>query len=158
MIKFYGVLAGSAIAGAVTGWTARALWLWAMAEEQRDCADAVSLCLSLYPFAGMGLWIVLGVPMLLLALWALRVRPLKAAAMGAFALQWFLIAVLAGMSRQELPASAALTIGVLAAGPVLVVLCTDPARRRAGLTAVAILVGVCLFLVWLTVHVNWQNL
>ncbi|GAA2625846.1 hypothetical protein GCM10010425_23070 [Streptomyces spororaveus] len=43
MNKIYGVLAGSAVAGAATGWMARVLWLWSIAEEERSCADSVTL-------------------------------------------------------------------------------------------------------------------
>ncbi|MDX3540966.1 hypothetical protein PV721_43165 [Streptomyces sp. MB09-01] len=154
MSKIYGVLAGSAVAGAVTGWLARVLWLWSIAEDERSCEDSVSLCLTFYPLVGIGLWVILGVPMLLLTVWMLDVRPLKATVAASFALQWFIIAVLAGLSRHDLPESAALNVGVMAVGPVLVALCADPARRKAGLAAVGALVTVCLSLVWLANHVN----
>lgn len=133
---------------------ARVLWLWAIAEEERDCADSVTLCLSLYPLAGVGLWMFLGVPVLLLALWMLDVRPLKATVAASFALQWFIIVVLAGLSRGDLPESVILTVGAMAVGPVLVALCADPARRRAGLVGTGVLVTVCLSLVWFFVHVG----
>ncbi|KOU14208.1 hypothetical protein ADK52_36915 [Streptomyces sp. WM6372] len=154
MSKIYGVLAGSAVAGAVTGWMARVLWLWSIAEGERSCADSVALCFSLFPFAGIGLWVVLAVPVLLLALWLLDVRPLKAMVTASFALQWFIIVVLAGLSRRDLPESMALNVGAMAVGPVLVALCADPVRRRAGLVAVGVLVTVSLFLVWFSIHVS----
>ncbi|MFF4444559.1 hypothetical protein [Streptomyces sp. NPDC001502] len=154
MSKIYGVLAGSAVAGAVTGWLARALWLWAIAEDARSCEDSTSLCLTFYPLVGIGLWVLLGVPVLWLALWILDVRPLKATVPASFLLQWFIIAVLAGLSRQDLPESMALSVGVMAVGPVLVALCADPARRRAGLAAVGVLATVCLSLVWFSIHVS----
>ncbi|MGW8781358.1 hypothetical protein ACWGNM_25340 [Streptomyces sp. NPDC055796] len=154
MSKIYGVLAGSAAAGAVTGWMARVLWLWSIAEDERSCADSVSLCLSFHPFAGIGLWVLLAVPVLLLALWLLDVRPLKAAVAASFALQWFVIAVLAGLSRQDLPESVALNVGAMAVAPALVVLCADPERRRVGLVAVGVLVASCLALVWFAIHVS----
>ncbi|MFD5416279.1 hypothetical protein [Streptomyces nojiriensis] len=154
MNKIYGVLAGSAVAGAVTGWMARVLWLWSIAEEERSCADSVALCFSLYPLAGIGLWMLLAVPVLLLALWMLDVRPLKATVAASFALQWFIIAVLAGLSRRDLPESVALTVGAMAVGPVLVALCADPARRRVGLVGTGVLVTVCLSLVWFSIDVS----
>ncbi|MEU4730393.1 hypothetical protein [Streptomyces sp. NPDC023588] len=154
MSKIYGVLAVSAVAGAVTGWLARVLWLWSIAEDERSCADSVTLCFSLYPLAGIGLWAFLAIPVLLLVLWMLDVRPLKSTAAASFALQWFIIVVLAGLSRQDLPESAALNVGVMALGPVLVVLCADPARRTAGLASIGVLVTTCLFLVWFSLHVS----
>lgn len=154
MNKIYGVLAGSAVAGAVTGWMARVLWLWSIAEEERSCADSVALCFSLYPLAGIGLWMLLAVPVLLLALWMLDVRPLKATVAASFALQWFIIAVLIGLSRRDLPESVALTVGAMAVGPVLVALSADPARRRVGLVGTGVLVTVCLSLVWFSIHVS----
>ncbi|WP_328864063.1 hypothetical protein [Streptomyces virginiae] len=154
MNKIYGVVTGSAVAGAVTGWMARVLWLWAIAEEQRRCADSVTLCFSLYPLVGIGLWALFAVPVLLLALWMLGVRPLKATVAASFALQWFIIAVLAGLSRRDLPESVPLTVGAMAVGPALVALCVDPARRRAGLVGTGALVAVCLSLVWFSIHVS----
>lgn len=154
MSKIYGVLAGSAVAGAVTGWMARVLWLWSIAEDERSCADSVTLCFSLYPLAGIGLWVFLAVPVLLLALWLLDVRPLKATVTASLALQWFIIVVLAGLSRQDLPESVALNVGVMAVGPALVALCGDPARRRVGLTTVGVLVMVGLSLVWFSIQVS----
>ncbi|MER6448738.1 hypothetical protein DEJ51_34170 [Streptomyces venezuelae] len=152
MKKIYGVLAGSAAAGAVTGWMARTLWLWAIAEEERSCADSVTLCFSLYPLTGIVLWVLLGVPVLWLALWMMDVRPSKTMAVASFALQWFIVAVLAGLSRHDLPESSALTVGAMAVGPPLVVLCADPARRRSALIALGLLVTTSLALVWLSVH------
>ncbi|WP_328927056.1 hypothetical protein OG429_22300 [Streptomyces sp. NBC_00190] len=138
MNKIYGV-AASAAAGAVTGWMARALWLWAMEEDRRSCADSGSLCLTYYPLVGIGLWVFLSVPVLLLVLRVLNVRPLKATVPAALALQFFIIQVLAGLSRRELPGSTALTVGAMAAGPALVALCTDPARRRYGIGGIGVL-------------------
>ncbi|MGW0750015.1 hypothetical protein [Streptomyces sp. NPDC002587] len=140
MNKIYGVAAGAA-AGAVTGWMARALWLWAMEEDRRTCAHSSSVCLTYYPPVGIGLWVVLAVPVLLLALRVMNVRPLKATVPAAFALQFFTIVCLAGVSRHELPASTALTVGAMMAGPALVALCADPARRRYGTG------GICVLLV-----------
>lgn len=154
MNKIYGVVAGSAVAGAVTGWMARVLWLWAIAEDERSCADSVTLCFSLYPLAGIGLWVFLAVPVLMWALWMLNVRPLKATVAASFALQWFIIVVVAGISRHELPESTALTVGAMALGPALVALAADPARRRAGLIAIGVLVTAGLSLVWLSIHVS----
>ncbi|MFJ2821884.1 hypothetical protein ACIO7M_12290 [Streptomyces toxytricini] len=154
MSKIYGVLAGSAVAGAVTGWMARVLWLWSIAEDERSCADSVTLCFSLYPLAGIGLWVFLAAPVLLLALWLLDVRPLKATVTASLALQWFIIVVLAGLSRHALPESVALNVGVMAVGPPLVALCTVPARRRVGLAAVGVLVLMGLSLVQFSIRVS----
>ncbi|MEU8775499.1 hypothetical protein [Streptomyces sp. NPDC048606] len=154
MSKIYGVLAGSALVGAVTGWMARALWLWAVAQDERSCADSVTLCFTFYPLAGIGLWMFLSAPVLAFGLWLLGVRPVKGKVAASLALQWFLIAVLAGVSRDDLPASMALNVGVMAPAPALVVLCADPARRTVGQIAVGALVAVSLFLVWLSTHVT----
>ncbi|MFC6131695.1 MULTISPECIES: hypothetical protein [Streptomyces] len=93
-------------------------------------------------------------PVLLLALWMLDVRPLKATVAASFALQWFIIVVLASLSRRDLPESVALTVGAMAVGPVLVALCADPARGRAGLVCAGVLVTVCLSLVWFSLHMS----
>ncbi|MGR4884902.1 hypothetical protein ACIPUC_36580 [Streptomyces sp. LARHCF249] len=154
MSKVYGVLAGCVIGGAVTGWMARVLWLWSIVEGERSCADIATLCFSLYRLAGIGLWVFLVVPVLLLTVWLLEVRPLKATVMASLALQWFVIVVLAGLSRQDLPESTALNVGVMAVGPVLVAVCADPARRKVGLVAVGVLVTVCLSLVWFSIQVS----
>ncbi|MCX5607392.1 hypothetical protein OHB39_07310 [Streptomyces sp. NBC_00047] len=154
MNKIYGVVAGSAVAGAATGWMARALWLWAIAQDQRSCADSVSLCFTFYPLAGIGLWVFLAVPVLMWAVWMLNVRPLKTTVAASFALQWFIIVVVAAISRHELPESTALTVGAMALGPALVALAADPARRRAGLIAIGVLVTAGLSLVWLSIHLS----
>ncbi|MFG2984062.1 hypothetical protein ACGFYQ_22870 [Streptomyces sp. NPDC048258] len=138
MNKLYG-MAGTAVAGAVTGWMAKALWLWAMEEDLRSCADSPSICVTFYPLAGIGLWVFLAMPVLLLVLRVFDVRPLKATVPAALALQFFTIVVLAGISRRELPGSTALTAGAMAVGPALVVLCADPARRRNGITGIGVL-------------------
>ncbi|MGW6870399.1 hypothetical protein [Streptomyces sp. NPDC054901] len=154
MNKIYGVMAGSALAGAVTGWLARILWLWAIAEDERSCADSVTICFTLYPLAGIGLWVVLGTAVLLLAFWMLNVSPLKRMVLAAFALQWFTIVVLAGSSRDDLPESMALTVGLMAVGPALIALCADPARRWAGRIAIGLLVASGLTLDRLSSHIT----
>ncbi|MEU9420653.1 hypothetical protein [Streptomyces sp. NPDC048272] len=152
MNKIYGVMAGSVLAGAITGWMARTLWLWAITEDERNCADSVTICFTLYPLAGIALWILLGVAVLWLAFWMLNVRPLKTMVAAAFILQWFIIVVLAGSSRDDLPQSWALTVGAMAVGPALIALCADPARRWTGRIATGALVTTGLSLDWLSTH------
>ncbi|MGW6832179.1 hypothetical protein ACWGCI_01990 [Streptomyces sp. NPDC054949] len=89
---------------------------------------------------------------LLPAFWMLGVRPLKTTVAAAFVLQWFIVVVLAGSSRDDLPQSWALTVGAMAVGPMLIALCADPARRWTGRIATGALVAMGLSLDWLSTH------
>lgn len=58
MNKIYPV-AGAACTGVFTGWPATGLWQWAIQADTQSCADSVSLCLTPYPLAGLGSWLIL---------------------------------------------------------------------------------------------------
>ncbi|MFB6861073.1 hypothetical protein ACFCZQ_33025 [Streptomyces virginiae] len=139
MNKAYGVL-GSALTGALTGWLALALWQWADAEDKRTCEDSTSVCLTPYPLIGIGLWVVLAVVVLAVALPLLGVRPRGTVTVAAFSLQAYAIAILGPLAPHDVPATDAPNLITLALGPALVAVCTVPGWRRAGFIATAVLV------------------
>ncbi|MFG2879361.1 hypothetical protein ACGFYU_30885 [Streptomyces sp. NPDC048337] len=147
MNKIYGVV-GSAVAGAGTGWLAMVLWQWGFDEDARSCADSVSFCVTPYPLVAIGLWVVLAVPVLWLALRVLNVRPLKATVPAAFVLQAWTLQVLPLLGGRDVPQPSVLTIGCTALSPALVAFCAHPARRRAGLIGGGVLLAASVAFVY----------
>ncbi|WP_404959631.1 hypothetical protein [Streptomyces sp. 147326] len=137
-------VAGAALTGALTGWTALALWQWADAEEIRDCEGSVSLCLSPYPLIGLLMWVALATLFLAVALPLTGVRPRKTATAASLALQMYALAIIGPLAPREAPDTTAPNLIALALGPSLVAVCAVPAWRRAGLIAVGVLVAAGL--------------
>ncbi|MET9569682.1 hypothetical protein ABZY34_11175 [Streptomyces virginiae] len=139
MHKTYRVL-GALLVGAFTGWLALGLWQWADGEQKRSCADDKTVCITLYPLIGVGLWAVLAVLVLAVALPLLGVRPRGTVTVAAFALQAYAIAIIGPLAPRDVPDATAPNMIALALGPALVAVCTVPQWRRAGLITTAVLV------------------
>ncbi|MFF8260220.1 hypothetical protein [Streptomyces virginiae] len=139
MNKAFGVL-GSALAGALTGWLALALWQWADAEEKRTCADSQSVCITFHPLIGILTWVALAAVVLAVVLPLLGVRPRKSVTAAALALQAYALAIIGPLAPHDVPDTDAPNLITLALGPALVAVCSVPAWRRAGLITVAVLV------------------
>ncbi|MGW7319017.1 hypothetical protein [Streptomyces sp. NPDC054854] len=138
--KIYRVV-GAALTGAFTGLLATVLWRWATYADQQTCADSVSLCIPVYGFAGLGLWLVLCPLVLFLALRPLGVVPRVITVPACLFVQGCTLAVLAPLSGQEYPEASVVTLTLLALGPALVAVCTVPQWGwvgRAGLGTMAL--------------------
>ncbi|MEC4571663.1 hypothetical protein [Streptomyces virginiae] len=131
---------GALVVGAFTGWLALGLWEWADGEQKRSCANDTAVCVTPYPLIGIGLWVVLAVLVLAVALPLLGVRPRKTVTVAAFSLQAYAIAILGSLAPRDVPATDAPNLIALALGPALVAVCTVPGWRRAGFVAAAVLV------------------
>lgn len=128
-------VAGAACVGAVTGWWGTGLWQWAVESDERACESSTSLCLTLYPLAGFGSWLVLALTVFFFALRALDMGPRLLAVPACVFLQCSSLAVLSLSSRHEYAELSAVSLTVLALGPALVAACTVSEWRRAAAAA-----------------------
>ncbi|MFK0252047.1 hypothetical protein [Streptomyces sp. NPDC090445] len=137
-------VAGAACVGAFTGWWATGLWQWAVESDERACEDSPSVCLTLYPPAGFGSWLVLASIVFFFALSLLDVRPRSATVPACVFLQTVSLAVLSLFSQHEYVELSAVALAVLGLGPALVAVCTIPGWRRVGATGIGALLATGL--------------